>query len=112
MSVFGKIVGFFKGTAVKVAGVFARLVGSDAAQQFAEAALALLKTETGKLVLSFVTLVESADPTTSGPEKRAAAVAGIKAELSRQGKEVPNSILHLLIETAVNAMKGRLIVLK
>jgi hypothetical protein len=106
MSLFSKISSFVHGAAVKVSDVFVKIFGKDAAEKFAQGALALLKTAEGKLAIDAVEAVSSLSLDASG--KRAAAFDKLASDAKAQGIEVSESIGNLLIETAVAFLKGHI----
>lgn len=106
MSLWSKISGFVHGAAVKVADVFIKIFGADASHKFAQGALALLKTAEGKIVLDAVEFAETL--ATDGAGKRAAAFEKIVADFKTQGKEVSNSLVSMMIELAVQFLKGNI----
>lgn len=104
MSLFSKIANFVHTAAVKVSDVFVKLVGKDAAKKFGQASLALLKSAEGKIVLDAVEAVQTLS--TDGAGKRAAAFTQIVSDLKSQGLSLGNSEINLLIEVAVQFLKG------
>lgn len=110
MNVFEAIGHGIKWVAVKVAHGFEALFGKPAAEAFAHASLELLKSATGKIVLSVVAgLMQVKDAT--GDQKREQAFTEIVTQLEQQGislgKDILGSEINMLIELAVNALKGR-----
>jgi hypothetical protein len=105
-SLFSKIAHFFHDAAVKVSDVFVKLFGKDVAHKFAQGALALLKTAEGKIVLDAVEAAETLLPSADGATKRAKAFEKIVADLKTQGLQVSTSIVGMLIEVAVQFLKG------
>jgi hypothetical protein len=61
-SIIHKIISFTKSASVKVSHVFAELVGSDKAAAFGHAALDVLKTAEGKVVLDAVIALQAVTP--------------------------------------------------
>lgn len=108
MSFFGKIGHFFAVVGKSVGHAFVVLFGSEAAHAFAAGAKALLQTALGKLALDAVDAVESLSPTAGNAEKRAAAFAKLVGDAKGQGLNISDSIANMLIEVAVNALKGHL----
>src|SRR4051812_16227842 len=98
-SLWSKISGFVHGAAVKASALFVKIFGQDAAHQFAQGALAVLKTDAGKLALDAVEAVEALSLDAAG--KRAAAFTKLASDTKAQGLDVADSVLNLLIETAV-----------
>jgi hypothetical protein len=105
-SLWSKITHFVHGAAVKVSAVFVKVFGQEAAHQFAQGALAVLKTDAGKLALDAVESVESLALDASG--KRAAAFSKLASDAKTQGLDVADNVLNLLIETAVAFLKGHI----
>lgn len=103
-SLFSKIAHFIHTAKVKVSEVFVKLFGQDASEKFAQASLAMLKTAEGKIVLDAVEAVQSL--ATDGAGKRAAAFEKILAEFKTQGYEVGESVVNLLVEMAVQYLRG------
>lgn len=106
MSFFGKIGSFFKAIGKGIGHVFVALFGSDAAKKLAAAAEALFKTALGALALDAVDFVQNANPLSGDAEKRDAAAKKLASDAKAQGISVSDSIINLLIELAVNALKG------
>ena len=104
MSVFSTVVGWFKKVEVWVSAVLVKLFGQQAAQQFAAGAVAILKTEVGKIALAAVQAALTL--TSDGAAKRAAAFAAIGTQAKASGIAVSDSLINLLIETALQAVKG------
>ncbi len=105
-SLWSKITHFVHGAAVKVSATFVKIFGQDAAEKFAQGALALLKTAEGKLAVDAVEAVGSLSLDAAG--KRAAAFEKLALDAKTQGLEVSESIGNLLIETAVAFLKGHI----
>lgn len=105
-SLWSKISNFFHTAEVKVSAVFIALFGKQAATQFAQASLALLKSAEGKIVLDAVEAVQSLAG--SGADKRNAAFTQIMTDLKAQGKSVAESEINMLIELAVQFLKGNI----
>ena len=99
--------GFFKKVAVKVSGVFVKIFGSDAAKAFGGAALNLLKSELGKIAVSVVLGLQALPG--SNAEKRDAALNLIKEQAVNSGIQVKDSLVSLVLEVAVNFIKGHFI---
>ena len=104
MSLFDKIKNFFHTAAVKVDAAFVKVFGKDAAEHFAQGALAVLKSAEGKIVLDAVQAVETL--AVDGASKRAAAFEQILADFKTQGYQVGESLINMLIELAVQYLKG------
>lgn len=104
-TLFSKIAHWVHGAAVKVSDVFVKVFGKTASEHFAQGALAILKTDAGKIVLDAVEAVSTlADPAA----KHAAAFEKVAADFKSKGYEASESILNLLIELAVAQLKGNI----
>jgi len=103
-SLWSKIANFIHGAAVKVADAFVKIFGKDAAHQFAQGALAVLKTAEGKIVLDAVEAVDSLELDNAG--KRSAAFEKIASDFKTQGYQVGESLINMLVEVAVQYLKG------
>jgi hypothetical protein len=100
---FGAIGHFFKHIAVFVSDSFVKLFGSDAAHTFAVGALSLLKTDLGKIATE---AVQEAENVAAGVDKYGFAFAKIVAAATAAGLDAKESIINMLIELAVQALKG------
>lgn len=107
MSFIEKIKNFVHGAAVEVSTIFEELVGKDNAHRFAQAALAMLKSEAGVIVMDAVKAASTLS--VDGAGKHQAAFDQIKQDLKAAEKSIPDSLLHLLIEAAVAALKGHIL---
>lgn len=96
-----------KVVAIKVAHGFVAVFGEEAAQTFGHAALGLLKSALGQIVVAEVQALEGVSGL-SGVEKLARAQAGILKQLEGAGMGASMSIINLLIEVAVQFVKGNL----
>lgn len=114
MSALSRIGEFFrmigkgiKSVAVFVCDAFIRLFGKDASEQFADSSLKLLRSEAGKLVLGAVAEVEkmAAASGLTNQQKREQALVMAEMALKEAGISVGESILNLLLELAVQAVK-------
>jgi hypothetical protein len=105
-SLWSKISNFFHGAAVKVSDAFVTIFGKEAAHQFAQGALSLLKTAEGKIVLDAVEAVQTLSPSADAAAKRAQAFQQIGNDFKAQGITVGESVINMLIELAVQFMKG------
>jgi hypothetical protein len=94
----------FKSVAVFVSDVFVAMFGRDVAEDFAASALKIMKSSFGKVALTIVTTLASSNLTNE--EKRNAAFEQIKVEALATGIVVKDSIIFLLVELAVNAIKN------
>lgn len=88
---------------VFVSSAFIALVGSDAAHSFAVGAESILKTDLGKIVM---VAVQQAATLGTGADKKAAAFAAISAQAKASGLDIKDSLVNMLIELAVNRVKG------
>jgi hypothetical protein len=104
MSLWKKISSFVHGAAVKVSDAFVKIFGKDAAHQFAQGTLALLKTAEGKIVLDAVEAVSTLS--LDGAGKRAAAFEKIASDFTTQGYSVGENVINMLVELAVTYLKG------
>lgn len=84
---------------------FKKLFGSEAAGAFARGALALLASEAGQIALRVVTAVETLRPGTDS-DLRAEAFRQIRAEAVQSGLDIKDSVINMLIELAVQRLKG------
>ncbi|HEY0759708.1 MAG TPA: phage holin, LLH family [Acidisarcina sp.] len=87
---------------------FVALFGSDVAKQFAAASIALLKSAIGAIVTKVVGELATSD--LSSNAKREEAVVQILAFAAQQGITVAESEVRMLIEIAVQFVKGKLTV--
>ena len=106
MSLFSKLANFFHHAAVVVSDDFVKIFGKDAAEHFAQGALALLHSAEGKIVLDAVEAVQTLN--TDGSGKRAAAFQKITSDFANEGKTVSESVINLLIETSVQFLRNRI----
>ena len=100
MSIFG----WFKSTAIKVSHVFVTIFGSDAAKAFGTAAYRMLQSEAGKIVQKSVLAIASLK--LGAEESRKAAFDDAVAQTKASGISVGTSLINLLIEMAVQKLKG------
>jgi hypothetical protein len=94
---------FFHKVGYYVSEAFAKIFGEQAAKQFAAGALSILKTDLGKIVLEAVAEVQKV---ATGAEARAAAFAKAASTAKAAGIDAGESILNMLIELAVQTVKG------
>lgn len=110
MSVFDKIWGGVKFVASHVAAGFKALFGEQAAADFAKASVGLLKTAVGQVAFTVVEGLMHVQ-TLDSNAKRASAFEEIGKRLAAQGKQLGKDIysseIYLLIEVAVQALKGK-----
>jgi hypothetical protein len=102
-SIWTSIAHFFHNVEVTVSDVFVKIFGADAAHNFAAASEGILKTDLGKIALAVVNEVEA---TAAGTDKHAAAFSKILTAATAAGLDAKNSIVNLLIEIAVQKLKG------
>jgi hypothetical protein len=98
-----KIEGDFKAVGKFVAKAFVAVFGSAEAAQFAHASLTLLKTSVGKVALDAVTAAQGA---ANGTEAHKSAFDQIVSEVTKMGLSLGNSEINMLIELALQAIKG------
>ena len=108
------LVGFFKtvghdikAVAIKAKNLFVSIFGSQAAQEFGSAALGLLKSALGQIVVAEVQTL-AGDNTLTGVDKAAQAQASILKQAETAGITVSKSIVNMLIELAVQFISGNL----
>jgi len=106
MSWIQKVSDFIHGGAVKVSQMFIWLFGHDAAVAFGHDALVLLKSDLGKIVVAVVSEVAAMQV---GADSKTVAFSKIKAASTAAGIDAKDSIINLLIELAVGALKGHFI---
>jgi len=94
-----------KKVAIIVADAFAKLFGTEAAQQFAQASLALLKSAIGGIVTKVVEDMQNTSLDSNA--KREQAVVQILSIAAQEGIVVAESEVRLLIELAVQFVKGK-----
>ena len=95
---------FFKRFANGWKRVMIRIFGKDALKALGVAAKKLLKSELGKIVMAVV--AELVQSNLSNSEKREEALRRIKDQAKESGLEYKTGIINLLIELAVNRLKG------
>lgn len=100
MSIFGKI---FRSVRVKVSEVFSAVFGAARAEKFGREALAILKSDLGKIAMAAVFGVSKI---ASGAVARKMAFTEIKIAALEAGLDAKDSIVNLLIELAVGRLKG------
>lgn len=93
-----------KGVARLFRRLFVTLFGRQALDDFERAAYRLLQTQLGRIVWAVVQALESLR--VPGEEKRRRAFARILAEAGTAGLTVKDSLINLLIELAVQRLKG------
>lgn len=108
------IVGFFKSIgseikhiAIHIKAGFLTLFGAEAAEKFGHASLDLLKSALGQIVVSEVQALAGVS-TLDGAAKAAQAQGAIIEKAKGLGISVSTSIINLLIELAVQFVKGNL----
>ena len=95
---------FFQNAQIWISKEFEAVFGSKAATAFALGAEALLKTAAGKIVVGVVQAAATLE--ISGPAKAALALSQLPALIEGAGLTASTSMLNLLIETAVQKVKG------
>lgn len=106
MSLMSKIGHGLKSFFVGVGHVFEKAVGKDAAKKFAAAAMEMLKSDLGKIVVKVVEGLEANVPSLSTGDKRAQAVRAVLDEAKAAGIDATENIARQLIESAVGVLKG------
>src|SRR5581483_576848 len=101
-----KVAHFLHNAQLYVSDVFVALFGKARAQAFGHAAVAILQTEAGKVALAVVEELEALVPALDGATKRAQAAAKLKSQLSASGHVLGDSLVNLLVELAVQTVKG------
>ena len=94
---------FFKNAAVFVSDVFVKVFGEDAAHNLAAAAEGILKTNLGTIAW---TAVNEAAAAASGTDAKNLAFQKIAEAAKVAGIEAKDSIINMLIELAVQKVKG------
>jgi hypothetical protein len=102
-SFWRRVTSFFHAAGHLVSEAFIKLFGNDAATQFASASLSLLKTTVGQIAMGAVT---EAAKVASGAEAQKAAFSTVISEITKLGLSAKNSEINMLIELAVQAVKG------
>ena len=87
-----------------IAATFVHIFGSEVAKNFVRAAEALLKSEVGKIILEVVAALNNLPG--EGAAKRLQAFQQIEIKLKEIGVEIKDSMINLLIELAVQKLKG------
>ncbi|HLW79298.1 MAG TPA: phage holin, LLH family [Terriglobia bacterium] len=107
---YDKVLGFIRHAAVSISHGFEKLVGHDNAVNFGHDAMAILKTTGGQIVMGAVQAAEvEFGPNGSGADKHALAQSLALPKLESAGLTVSKSLVNLLIETAVAALRGDVI---
>jgi len=104
MSVFSAIANGIKKAAQAVYHVAAKLFGEQEIKDFGKAAEGVLKSALGKIATEVV--AELSQQAIDGLQKRDIAFTKISAAAKDAGLQASNSIIFLLIELAVSALKG------
>jgi hypothetical protein len=105
--VFKKIGHGVKVAAIAVAHGFENIFGAQASQDFGHAALDVLKSALGQIVVAEVSALAGVSDL-SGAEKAAQAQAAILKQVQALGIDASKSIVNMLIELAVQFIKGNL----
>lgn len=104
-----KIGHFLHKAEIEVSDEFVKLVGKPQAQAFAHAAVVVLQSAAGKIALDVVANLESLKPALDGAAKREQAQTQLKNDLKSAESNVPNALINILIEAAVAAVKGYIV---
>lgn len=102
-SFFSSVGSFFKKVGYYVSEGFQKIFGANASKAFAVSALALLKSDLGKLAFA---AVQEAEKLAAGTDKRAVAYKSIVTQAIALGLDAKASIVNMLIEMAVQAVNG------
>ena len=100
----GFFTSFFSGFKTKVSQIFSFLFGEKEAAAFGTAALGLLKTELGQIAFTVVESISFEE--LSNAQSRKLAFKQIASAAKDGGLEYKDSIINLLIELAINSLKG------
>jgi len=103
-SVWKRITGFFHAAGHLVSEAFIALFGKDAAIHFAAASIAMLKTTVGQIAMGAVT---EAAKVASGVEAHKIAFSTVLSEIEKLGLAAKDSEINMLIELALQAVKGK-----
>lgn len=95
---------FLKSVKAKVSAAFIKVFGKDAAQQFGDASIALLKSAAGVIVVDAVKLIEASNPMATPADKRTAAFNQVVSDAKTAGISLSTSMINMLIELAVNSI--------
>jgi hypothetical protein len=85
--------------------------GQDAADQFVKAAEKVLATDFGKEVQTVVAGLVSVAEAKGGEVARTEALAAVKTQAVASGLDIKDSLINLVVELAVNKLKGTLVTL-
>jgi hypothetical protein len=96
-----------KTVAIKISDGFTAIFGKQAAADFAKAALALLKSDLGQIVVAEVETLAGVS-TLTGVQKAATAQAAVLKQAETLGLSASTSIVNMLIELAVQFVTGHL----
>ena len=96
-----------KVVALKIEHGFVLIFGKDAADKFGKAALDLLKSDLGQIVIAEVETLAGVS-TLSGVEKAAQAQSAVLGKAKGLGIDASKSIVNMLIELAVQFIGGNL----
>lgn len=106
MSLMSRIGHGLKSFFVGVGHVFSKVVGSKEAHAFGAAAMDVLKSDLGKIVVSVVQGLEGNVPSLSSADKRAQAVRAVLDQAKSSGIDASENIVRMLIESAVGVLRG------
>src|ERR1035437_5076570 len=96
-----------KAVAIKIKDGFVKIFGAQAAHDFGQASLALLKSALGQIVVAEVSTLAGVG-TLTGVQKAAQAQANILKQAESVGISTSKSIVNMLIELAVQFVSGNL----
>lgn len=97
------LLSFIRGVRIKIGGIFLKIFGKTAAENFGKSALEILKSDLGKVV---VAVVGSLSGIASGEAARSIALSRIRTVAVASGLDAKDSIINMLIELAVARLKG------
>jgi hypothetical protein len=104
MSLKSKVLGFFGKVKAVASAVMIAVFGQKAATEFAEKALVLMQEEAGVIVRGVVAALENSS--LSNAEKFQTAVRNSSNELLVAKKALPEALIGLLVQLAVNELRG------
>jgi hypothetical protein len=107
MAWYSKIASWFKKAASKVSAFLIAVLGSEAAHQLGDAAIAALKTALGVIVQDAVIAVSGLQ--IGSEAKRAEAFKKIVTDAKAAGLTISTSLINLLIELAVQRIKDNIV---
>ena len=107
-NVLTQIGDFFKKIGHVFAHFFVLVFGQQAAANFAKSALAILDSEFGKIVYTIVEGLQTYAVSNGGAAAAQQAFQQIKSAALSSGLDIKDSIINLMIELAVQKLKGTL----